>query len=185
MRYIFLILILFCIACSENCNENHTTDNETTSNFIQSELITSTFLGKGHRIAYERWTKGIIDTDHYNKLVKAKQDQYNRLLRQADLTQYDVFAAGFGEYEDFLLRETNTSEKVKLMRILSLAMSEDRVSYAAGRIGNIYGVVITISQKADANGVLIKDESGRLMRLFIPGLFKKSVEESFDTNNDT
>lgn len=148
MRYIFLILILFCIACSENCNKNHTTDNETTSNFIQSELITSTFLGKGHRNAYNRWQNGAINTEEYSRIVKARTDQYNRLLLQADLTQYDVFAAGFGEYEDFLLRETNTSEKVKLMRILSLAMSEDRVSYAAGRIGNIYGVVITISQKS-------------------------------------
>ena len=66
------------------------------------------------------------------------------------------------------------------MRILSVALNENRVTYVAGKADGIYGTVITISQKINENGKLIDDEGGRLIRLFIPDLFKNSVKESFD-----
>ncbi len=177
----YIFIYFFFVSCSNNSHTNNcSTSNENSTNSIQYEVKTSIFLGEGHRRAYERWQNGAIDTNEYNRIVKAREEQYNRLLRQADLTQYNVYAAGLGEYQDFVLRETSIPERKKLMRILNVATYEDRVSYAAGKIGEIQGVVITVSQKIDDKGVLIEDESGRLLRLFIPGLFKKSVEESFN-----
>ena len=159
------------ISCS-NSSEKNKDFEESSTNTVNCNLRTTKFFDKGHRTMYEAWQKGGIKTADYESFVKAKTEKYNNLLRQTDLTQYDVCAAGLGDYNDFILRETNIPERIKCMRILSVALNENRVTYVAGEADGIYGIVITISQKIDENGKLIDDEGGRLIRLFIPGLFK-------------
>lgn len=182
MRVFMTILIsLLLISCSNNSDKKQKGFEGSSINTVDCNLKTTKFLGRGHRRMYEAWQKGGIKTSDYESFVKAKIEQYNNLLRQTDLTQYNVCAAGLGDYNDFILRETSIPERIKCMRILSVALKENRVTYMAGEADGIYGTVITISQKIDENGKIIDDEGGRLIRLFIPGLFKNSVKESFDS----
>lgn len=181
MKYFILVLLtIILVSCSNGTKEQ--SDN-VTSNQIPYQLEISRYFGKGHKHMHDSWRSGVRSYEEYQRFIKAKTDQYNRLIQQTDLTLYNVYAAGLWEWDDFILRETSKEDRIKCMRILSAAISENRVSYNAGRLDSlVYGVIITISQVIDENGHLVENEGGRLIRLFVPNLFPKTVKESFETD---
>lgn len=152
---------------------------------VNEELYVTPFLGQGHANAYKMLSSGRISIDDYNKIIEERTNTYDRLLKQADLTQYEVFTAR-GELDDsenLVMKKVENEDRLTLMKNLSVAIKDKRVTYSAAIKGGKVGTYITIAADKDKNGDLSKGSTEQFTRIFIPGLFKSSCDESF--NNDT
>lgn len=170
----------------DEAQEKQQTDEKKIGNItINEEMYVTPFLGHGHANAYKRLASGAISIDEYNKIVEERTNTYNTLLKQADLTQYKVFAGGetLDDSENLVMTELDNPSRLELMKNLSVAIADKRVTYSAAIRGGEMGTYITIAADKDKNGDLSEGSTERFTRIFIPGLFQSSCDESF--NNDT
>lgn len=164
-------------------------DQQTIS--LQEDIVVTPFLGHGHANAYKRMARGAISIDDYNKIVEERTEVYNTLLRQAGLQNNDVFVASDfdGEYDDKgnevkgkIFQQIDAKDKDKIMEQILVAMDDKRLTYSAAMHEGEVGTYITISPKVDSNGNPVIGYYGQGMRIFIPGLFKSSCDESFNAD---
>lgn len=146
----------------------------------------SPFLGAGQANAYKRYQRGEISFDDYTKIVKERTEIYNTLIKQAGLTQYDVYATEIGnEDKGEVLEKTDNITKNQLEKALLVGMDEGRVTYSAAIVAGRTGTYITIAPKADNKGNYMEGDAAKPMRLFIPGLFQSSCDETFENDTKT
>lgn len=146
----------------------------------------SPFLGAGQANAYKRYQRGEISFDDYTKIVKERTEIYNTLIKQVGLTQYDVYATEIGnEDKGEVLEKTDNITKNQLEKALLVGMDEGRVTYSAAIVAGRTGTYITIAPKADNKGNYMEGDAAKPMRLFIPGLFQSSCDETFENDTKT
>jgi len=146
----------------------------------------SPFLGAGQANAYKRYQRGEISFNDYTKIVKERTEIYNTLIKQAGLTQYDVYATEIGnEDKGEVLEKTDNITKNQLEKALLVGMDEGRVTYSAAIVAGRTGTYITIAPKADNKGNYMEGDAAKPMRLFIPGLFQSSCDETFENDTKT
>lgn len=164
-------------------------DQQTIS--LQEDFVVTPFLGHGHANAYKRMARGAISMDDYNKIVEERTQVYNTLLRQAGLQNYDVFVASDfdgkpddkdNEVKGKIFQQIDAKDKDKIMEQILVAMDDKRLTYSAAMHEGEVGTYITISKKVDSNGNAVDGDYGQGMRIFIPGLFKSSCDESFNAD---
>lgn len=148
------------------------------------ELTVTQFFGQGHANAYKLLSSGVIDYTEYNKILEERKDAYSNLLRNADLTQYDVYASTADD-EDAVLRKVDNPDRRKLMEILSVGLNDKRVTFAAAIRGGETGTYITIAADKDKDGDLSSGKTEKFTRIFIPGLFKSTCDASFENDTQT
>lgn len=166
---------------AKNLNKNLLDRQQSISK--DERLISTGFLGEGHKQAYDQWIAGKIKTSEYEAIVKARTQRYNALLRDADFTQMQMYVAGNTDDDNFVLRSADNPERLRMMRIISAAMDEDRIGYSAAMLNGQLGTVLTISQKFDKDRKLSDKEGDRMYRIFVPGLFTKSAQKTFESDN--
>ena len=151
---------------------------------VDEEVYVSPFLGHGQANAYKQMSEGIISMDDYKKIKEERTEVYNTLLKQAGLYNYQVFATQEDDVDKkgLILKEVDPREKDKLEEQILLAMDEKRLTYSAAMKGGELGTYITISPKSDSKGNIVEGEYGQKLRLFIPGLFKSSCDETFNAD---
>ena len=146
----------------------------------------SPFLGAGQANAYKRMQQGLISLDDYNKIVEERTNTYNILLKQAGLTQYDVYATEIGnKKKGAVLEQVDNVEKNQLEKLLLVGMDEKRVTYSAAIVAGRTGTYITIAPKADNKGNYVEGDAAKPVRLFVPGLFQSSCDETFERDTKT
>lgn len=164
-------------------------DQQTIS--LQEDIVVTPFLGHGHANAYKRMARGAISVDDYNKIVEERTKVYNTLLKQAGLQNYDVFVASDfdgksddkgNEVKGKIFQQIDAKDKDKIMEQILVAMNDNRLTYSAAMHEGEVGTYITISQKVDENANAVEGDYGKGMRIFIPGLFKSSCDESFNAD---
>ena len=64
-------------------------------------------------------------------------------------------------------------------------MDEKRVTYSAAIVAGRTGTYITIAPKADSKGNYVEGDAAKPVRLFIPGLFQSSCDETFERDTKT
>lgn len=64
-------------------------------------------------------------------------------------------------------------------------MDEKRVTYSAAIVAGRTGTYITITPKADNKGNYVEGDAAKPVRLFIPGLFQSSCDETFERDTKT
>lgn len=148
------------------------------------EITVTQFFGQGHANAYKLLSSGVIDYTEYNKILEERKEAYSNLLRNADLTQYDIYAST-GDDEDAVLRQVDNPDRKKLMKILSVGLNDKRVTFAAAIRGGETGTYITIAADKDKDGDLSSGETEQFTRIFIPGLFKSTCDASFENDTQT
>lgn len=172
------------------------------------ETYVSQFLGAGHIQAYNMLKNGKIDIDDYNKIVKERQETYDRLIQQTDLTQYKVYATdvasdnafenaidskfGPGIYATMMdtkkrdetsMHELNNYDRRDLTKDLLVAIKDKRVTYSAAMVGGEIGTYITITPDIDENTGRPKEgSSAKYRRIFVPHLFESSCEEALNAD---
>lgn len=167
-------------------NEAEEIDKENKEKIQTTEEITvSQFLGAGHAQAYKARISGAITLDQYNKIVEERTKTYDRLLSLADLTQYDVYKAEQSDKGNFVMQQVDNKERANLMKILSVALHDKRVTYAAAMKGGEVGTYITIAAAKDKDGNLSSGETEQFTHIFIPGLFKSSCDEVINSDTKT
>lgn len=175
---------------------------------IIEETYVSQFLGAGHVQAYNMLKNGKIDIDDYNKIVKERQETYDRLIQQTDLTQYKVYATdvasdnafenaidnkfGPGTYATMMdtkkrdetsMHELNNYDRRDLTKDLLVAIKDKRVTYSAAMVGGEMGTYITITPNIDeTTGEPKEGSSAKYRRIFIPHLFESSCEEALNAD---
>ena len=149
------------------------------------EITISQFLGAGHAQAYKACVSGAITSDQYDKIVEERTKTYDRLLSLADLTQYDVYKAEQSNKGNFVMQQMDNTERADLMKILSVALHDKRVTYAAAMKGGEVGTYITIAAAKDKNGNLSSGKTEQFTHIFIPGLFKSSCDEVINSDTKT
>lgn len=149
------------------------------------EIEISQFLGAGHAQAFQAYTSGAITLDQYNKIVEERTKTYDRLLTHVDLTQYEVYKAEQSDEGNFVMQQMDNKERGNLMQILSVALHDKRVSYAAAMKGGEVGTYITIAAGTDSNGNLSSGNAEQFTRIFVPGLFKSSCDEVINSDTKT
>lgn len=172
----------------DKANEKVKSDKERVGNVtVNEEMYVSPFLGHGHANAFKRYSNGAISIDEYNKIVEERTNTYNTLLKQTDLTQFKVFAGGkeLDNDKNLVMKEIDNPDRLTLMKNLSVAIADKRVTYSAAIRGGEMGTYITIAADKDKNGDLSKGSTEQFTRIFVPGLFKSSCDESFNTNTKT
>lgn len=149
------------------------------------EVIVTPFLGHGHANAYKLMSSGIISKDDYKKIVEERTDVYNSLLRHAGLHNKTVYTTqpSDNDKEGKVFKQIEDKDKDEIMQHILVAMDDKRLSYAAAMHDGEVGTYITISPATDKNKDVVGGKYGKGMRIFIPGLFKSSCDESF--NSDT
>lgn len=146
----------------------------------------SPFLGAGQANAYKRMQQGFITIDDYNKIVAERTKVYDTLLKQAGLTQYDVYATDIGnEDKGSVLEKVDNITKGQLEKALLVGMDENRVTYSAAIVAGRTGTYITIAPKADSKGNYVEGDAAKPVRLFVPGLFQSSCDETFERDTKT
>lgn len=152
---------------------------------LQEDIVVTPFLGHGHANAYKRLASGAISIDDYNKIVEERTDTYNRLLKQAGLHNNKVYTTQptDNDKEGKIFKEIEDKDKDTVMQQILVAMDEKRLTYSAAIHEGEVGTYITISPAVDKDKNQVSGEYGQPMRIFIPGLFKSSCDESF--NSDT
>lgn len=159
-------------------------DKQETKKF-EDRLLEIPFLGEGHRKALEYLKKGIYTNEKYKQMMDIRTDMYNTHLRNITLTDKRVYAAqAKTKDEGMVLREAGNIERLEYDRLISVAMQENRISYTAGMLGGEIGTIITISQELDKNKKFSDNPTQTLTRLFVPGLFSKSAQESFNYSTE-
>lgn len=175
---------------------------------IIEETYVSQFLGAGHVQAYNMLKNGKIDIDDYNKIVKERQETYDRLIQQTDLTQYKVYATdvtsdntfenaiddkyGLGTYATMMdtkkrdetsMHELDNYDRRDLTKDLLVAIKDKRVTYSAAMVGGEMGTYITITPDIDEEtGKPKQGSSAKYRRIFIPHLFESSCEEALNAD---
>lgn len=171
-----------------NARNIYDRDQETYNQKIKEgyteELTVTQFFGQGHANAYKLLSSGVIDYTEYNKILEERKEAYSNLLRNADLTQYDIYAST-GDDEDSVLRQVDNPDRKKLMKILSVGLNDKRVTFAAAIRGGETGTYITIAADKDKDGDLSSGEAEQFTRIFIPGLFKSTCDASFENDTQT
>lgn len=153
---------------------------------LAEEITISQFLGAGHAQAFQAYASGDITLDQYNKIVEERTKTYDRLLSHIDLTQYEVYKAEQSEEGNFIMKKMDDNkERGNLMKVLSVALNDNRVTYNAGIKGGETGTYITIAAAKDDNGDLSKGETEQFTRIFVPGLFKSSCDEIINSDTKT
>lgn len=164
-------------------------DQQTIS--LQEDIVVTPFLGHGHANAYKRMARGAISIDDYNKIVEERTKVYNTLLKQAGLQNHDVFVASDfdgksddkgNEVKGKIFQQIDAKDKDKIIEQILVAMDDKRLTYSAAMHEGEVGTYITISPKVDSNGNAVEGDYGKGMRIFIPGLFKSSCDESFNAD---
>lgn len=152
---------------------------------LQEDIVVTPFLGHGHANAYKRLASGAISIDDYNKIVEERTNTYNRLLKQAGLHNNKVYTTQptDNDKEGKIFKEIEDKDKDNVMQQILVAMDEKRLTYSAAIHEGEVGTYITISPAVDKDKNQVSGEYGQPMRIFIPGLFKSSCDESF--NSDT
>ena len=149
------------------------------------EMYVTPFLGHGHANAYKRMKQGLISIDDYKKIVEERTNTYNTLLKQADLTQQqDVYVMDMADEDSTSLKKVDSVRAREINRILLVAMSKNAVTYSAAMHGGQVGTYITINPVKEEDGSPVK-ELGHGYRIFVPGLFKSSCDESFENDTQT
>lgn len=175
---------------------------------VIEETYVSQFLGAGHIQAYNMLKNGKIDIDDYNKIVKERQETYDRLIQQTDLTQYKVYATdvesdntfesiidskiGPGAYAEIMgtkkrdetsMHELDNYDRRDLTKDLLVAIKDKRVTYSAAMVGGEMGTYITITPDIDEKTGRPKEgSSAKYRRIFIPHLFESSCEEALNAD---
>lgn len=163
----------------EKANKEKIQNDKTTE-----KIIVSQFLGAGHAKAFQARQANVITLDEYNKIVKEREETYNRLLSHVDLTQKKVYKSEQSDKGDFVMRlMDNNKERSDLMKILSVALHDNRVTYAAAIRGGEVGTYITIAADKDEKGNLSSGNAEQFIRIFVPDLFESSCNEVI--NSDT
>lgn len=153
---------------------------------LAEEIQISQFLGAGHAQAFQAYNSNAITLEQYNKIVEERAKTYNRLLSHVDLTQYEVYKAEQSKEGNFIMkRMDDNKERGDLMKILSAALNDNRVTYSAGIKGGETGTYITIAAGTDSNGNLSQGETEQLTHIFVPGLFKSSCDEVINSDTKT
>lgn len=149
------------------------------------EMYVTPFLGQGHANAYKRMKQGLISIDDYKKIVEERTNTYNTLLKQADLTQQqDVYVMDMADEDSTSLKKVDSVRAREINRILLVAMNKKAVTYSAAMHGGQVGTYITIDPVKEEDGSPVK-ELGHGYRIFVPGLFKSSCDESFENDTQT
>lgn len=149
------------------------------------EMYVTPFLGYGQANAYKRMKQGLISIDDYKKIVDERTNTYNTLLKQAGLDQQEeVYFMNMNDENSTALQRAASKDIRDLNRILLYAMDKNAVTYSAAMHGGQVGTYITISPIKEDDGTPVKDISNGY-RLFIPGLFKSSCDESFENDTQT
>lgn len=147
------------------------------------EMFVTPFLGHGHANAYKRMKQGLISIDDYKKIVEERTNTYNTLLKQADLTQQEeVYVSDMTDSAVFTKVDSERAREVN--RMLLLAMDKKAVTYSAAMHGGQVGTYITINPMKEEDGSPVKELSHGY-RIFVPGLFKSSCDESFESDTQT
>lgn len=158
-------------------------DQQTVS--LQEDIVVTPFLGHGHANAYKRLSTGAISIDDYNKIVEERTNTYNTLLKQVGLQNYTVYTTQSTDEdkEGLIFKQIEDKDKNKIMQQILVAMNDKRLTYSAAIHEGEVGTYITITGATDKDKNQVSGEYGQPMRIFVPGLFKSSCDESF--NSDT
>ena len=154
------------------------------TDLIQSSEVLP-FINELQMKAYRALVAGQITDAHYNALIKADNDVYNRLLVGIDWSKYKVYTNRYNEEGNNTLEEmTDNIELGGLQDYMLNAIREDRLKLQAANINGEYGAMITVlpykekGELAERSG----DSPNRSIRLFIPGLFTKGVQSAFNSS---
>lgn len=149
---------------------------------LQEDIVVTPFLGHGHANAYKRLSNGAIDIDEYNKIVEERTNTYNILLKQTGLANYEVYTTQptKEDKEGNVFKKIEDKDKNSIMQQILVAMDDKRLTYSAALHEGEVGTYITITAATDKNKNPVSGEYGQHVRIFIPGLFKSSCDESFN-----
>lgn len=151
------------------------------SDSFEERLHITPFMSSSHKRAYDDWKAGKLKTSEYNNIVKAKTEYYNTLLKGYDFTSNPMFALQYKKGEDAVLREVSNENRNTYNALVSLAISENRVTYSSGELNGQLGTVITIAQRRD-DDKLSENETNTFTRIFVPGLFNKKAQSAFNAD---
>lgn len=149
---------------------------------FREDLVVSEFLGAGHAEAYKALQTGRLSLDDYNKVLNIRKARYDDLMKQFDYASNQIYGVELNN-ENQTLQEFDAKQRVQLNAIMATAIKEGRVTYNAAMHGGEMGTYITVSPKPDKSGDYSEKQFNKGYRLFIPNLFKSSVESTFQ--NDT
>lgn len=156
---------------------------------VEEEMYVTPFLGHGHANAYKRMTNGFISIDDYKKIVEERTNVYNTLIKQHGFSGNRVYAVNLttaGYKNNEVLRElTSSKDKSEILRMMLVAMDDKRLTYSAAMHGGEIGTYITISPEKDKDGNYSSGNAEQGYRIFVPGLFKSSEDESFANDTKT
>lgn len=149
------------------------------------DIVVTQFLGAGQANAYKRMQNGAISMDDYKKIVEERTNAYNNLLTHVGLANYKVYSSqeSDDDKKGLVFKEVKEKDKDEIMKYILVGIQENRLSYAAAMHEGETGTYITIRPKTDEKSNIASGEYAKPIRIFIPGLFKSSCDESF--NSDT
>lgn len=149
------------------------------------DIVVTPFLGAGQANAYKRMQNGAISMDDYNKIVEERTNAYNNLLTHVGLANYKVYSSqeNDDDKKGLVFKEVKEKDKDEIMKYILVGIQEKRLSYAAAMHEGETGTYITIRPKTDEKSNIASGDYAKPIRIFIPGLFKSSCDESF--NSDT
>lgn len=147
----------------------------------EEELVVTEFMGIDHAKMRQSYQAGIIDESRYNSWVNARKKSYDNQLRLVSLAKYKVYASD-DDSKSAIVKPVDSTKAYELNQELLVAIDQNRVAYAAAMVGGELGTYITISPKVDSHNNIEKGEYAKSRRMFIPGLFKNTCDESFKQN---
>lgn len=147
---------------------------------FREDLVVSEFLGAGHAQAYKALKRGELSIDDYRKVVNIRQEAYDNLLKQFDYASNKIYGVALNNENQTML-EFDAKARVELNGMMPTAIKEGRVTYNAAMHGGEMGTLITVAAKPD-DGKYHDTQFDKGYRLFIPGLFKSSVQSTFQSD---
>lgn len=147
-----------------------------------SELMIKPYMTQQEKQIQDGILNGQIDKTLGEYGLKLIKDRNERLLKGANLDNYEVYATEINTDVPTMHAINDTGEKQYYTRLIRTALKAGRVSYTAGSAGGKVGAVITISAAMD------KDKLGENakgdIQLFVPGLLEQDARAVMDSDPD-
>ena len=151
------------------------------------ETLTITpYLGHGHARLHELFSKGLINAEDYKKYLDVIKDQYNTLLEQTPLDNYEVWSYETGDDSRELMPIEDAQKRGEITEAIRIGIANKTLSYSAAMRDGVHGAYIRIAPQVDEKTGELKEGTFNKERIvWVPGLFKSSCDESFNANTKT
>lgn len=164
--------------------DKYMADNQTID--TDETLTITPYLGHGHARLHELFSKGLINVEDYKKYLDVIKDQYNTLLEQTPLDNYEVWSYETGDDSRELMPIEDAQKRGEITEAIRIGIANKTLSYSAAMRDGVHGAYIRIAPQVDEKTGELKEGTFNKERIvWVPGLFKSSCDESFNANTKT